>query len=415
MTTMLTAHDHLMRLKLTIKPIRLAIASAMFSCALIVPAHANEDIAEINKLMRAGQHVAALQKTDAILAKHPNDAQMRFTKGLILAEQNRTAEAINIFRKLTEDFPDLPEPYNNLAVLYASQGDYDKARSTLDMAIKTNPAYATTLQNLGDVYAKLASQAYSKAFQVDRKEPADKTRLSLIHSFRGNVTGGTNPHTYVASNTQLPAQQDTSKVMPQLAPRQPAPDVTKPDASKHELPRQEVAKLEEKAGIKLEPPPEPKPQAKPAAPVAEPARPVKPEPPVVAHKPDEKQEKPAAKPAPEKNDATEKAILNALNGWADAWSNRDVKAYINYYSPSFKPAKGLSRKNWEEERAMRIKEKAHISVKVTGPQVKTDGKKATVRFRQAYTSNSLTVNSRKTLEFELRGNKWMITEEKTGS
>ncbi|WP_343585841.1 tetratricopeptide repeat protein, partial [Herbaspirillum sp.] len=169
-----------------------ALLSGLVAALFAAPAHANE-MSDINKLMRSGQYAEALTKTDAVLAKHPRDAQMRFTKGLILAEQNRSAEAIAVFSKLTEDFPDLPEPYNNLAVLYAANGQYDKARASLDMAMRTNPTYATALENLGDVYAKLASQAYDKALQIDPGSNVPQPKLTLLRSLNGNTTGGTVP------------------------------------------------------------------------------------------------------------------------------------------------------------------------------------------------------------------------------
>ena len=83
----------------------------------------------------------------------PKDAQGRFLKGQILTEMNKPADAIAVFTKLTEDYPELPEPYNNLAVLYAQQKQYDKARTALEMAIRTHPSYAIAYENLGDVYA----------------------------------------------------------------------------------------------------------------------------------------------------------------------------------------------------------------------------------------------------------------------
>lgn len=73
----------------------------------------------------------------------------------------RNAEAITVFTRLTEDFPELPEPYNNLAVLYAQQKQYNKARTALEMAIRTHPSYAVA-HSEEIVYAKLASQAYDK-------------------------------------------------------------------------------------------------------------------------------------------------------------------------------------------------------------------------------------------------------------
>jgi len=111
MKTMLLASQYTSRVVLRGMLSKTVILSGLLGLLCIPPAIAG-DAADINKLMRSGQYAAALSKTDAVLAKHPRDAQMRFTKGLILAEQNKSAEAIAIFSKLTEDFPDLPEPYN---------------------------------------------------------------------------------------------------------------------------------------------------------------------------------------------------------------------------------------------------------------------------------------------------------------
>jgi tetratricopeptide (TPR) repeat protein len=103
-----------------------------------------------------------------VLAQKSGDPKARFLKGIILTEQGNTKDAIEIFTKLTQDHPNLPEPYNNLAVIYAGQGQYDKARAALEQSIRTHPSYATAYENLGDVYAKLASQAYDKALQLDK-------------------------------------------------------------------------------------------------------------------------------------------------------------------------------------------------------------------------------------------------------
>ena len=86
-----------------------SIILSLLLAAGVVPALAN-NATDVSKLLRSKQYAEALAKTDAMLAKHPRDAQMRFYKGVILAEQNKSAEAIAIFTKLIEDFPDLPEP-----------------------------------------------------------------------------------------------------------------------------------------------------------------------------------------------------------------------------------------------------------------------------------------------------------------
>ncbi|MDP2096135.1 MAG: tetratricopeptide repeat protein, partial [Hydrogenophaga sp.] len=172
---------HTLRASLGKQLRRLALSAAV-STALVSPmvAAQADDYAEVNRLVRAGQLSEALAKADQYLTSKPRDPQMRFLKGVIQTESGKTTEAIATFSKLTGDFPELPEPYNNLAVLYAGQSQFDKARAALEMAIRTNPSYATAHENLGDVYAKLASQAYSKALQLDAGNAAVAPKLSLI-------------------------------------------------------------------------------------------------------------------------------------------------------------------------------------------------------------------------------------------
>jgi tetratricopeptide (TPR) repeat protein len=139
-----------------------------------------DDLQDAQQLFKAGQTQQALERVNRALAANPREAQARFLKGLIFTEQGKQQEAIDIFAKLTQDYPNLPEPYNNLAVIYASQGQYDKARAALEQSIRTHPSYATAYENLGDVYAKLASQAYGKALQLDSSNAGAQNKLSLV-------------------------------------------------------------------------------------------------------------------------------------------------------------------------------------------------------------------------------------------
>ena len=165
---------------MTLTRIASAFAITTFCFAVTsLPAHADE-LQDIQALVKQGNYPQALDRTNGYLASRPKDAQGRFLKGVILTEQNKTAEAIKVFTALTEDYPELPEPYNNLAVLYASQQQYDKARLALETAIQTHPSYATAHENLGDIYAKMASQAYDRALQLDKSNTAAQTKLSLI-------------------------------------------------------------------------------------------------------------------------------------------------------------------------------------------------------------------------------------------
>ena len=148
--------------------------------ALAAPLVYADEYSDVNQLVRSGKLAEALTKADQYLVSKPRDPQMRFLKGVIQTESGKPTDAIATFVKLTEDYPELPEPYNNLAVLYASQGQYDNARAALELAIRTNPSYATAHENLGDVYAKLASQAYSKALQLDSSNTGVQPKLALI-------------------------------------------------------------------------------------------------------------------------------------------------------------------------------------------------------------------------------------------
>ncbi|WP_228534928.1 nuclear transport factor 2 family protein [Noviherbaspirillum malthae] len=346
-----------------------------------------DDAADINKLMRAGQYGEALGKVDASLARTPRDAQLRFLKGVILAEQNKSAEAIAVFSKLTEDHPTLPEPYNNLAVLYAASGQYDKARAALDSAIRTNPTYATAYENLGDVHAKLASQAYDKALQLDSGNSAAKSKLTLMRSLVSvnGLAGNVKP-------SAIPQKQPEPIVASAPKPA-PAPAATPAPA----------------------PAPAPVPAAKPAEQVAA-AKPV----PAKPEKQDkqEKQEaakesKPAAKPAPDNNGERDD-VIDAVRDWAKAWSAQDVKGYLAAYGSDFQVPNGQARKAWEEERRSRIAGKGRINVKIESPQVSVSGNTATVKFRQVYLSDQLTANTRKTLVLTKQAGKWKIKQESTG-
>lgn len=348
--------------------------SSLLALLSAVPAFA-DDSADIGKLIKTGQFPEALIKVDNALTQRPRDAQLRFFKGLILTEQSKNAEAITVFTKLTEDFPDLPEPYNNLAVLFASSGQYDKARAALEMAIRTNPTYATAHENLGDVYAKLASKAYDKALQLDSANSGAKSKLTMVRTLIANP-GSTVPVKTVVATTA----SSTATQKPVVAPV-----VIKP------VPMATVAVTPPVVVVKVEPPP--KIEVKSTAKL---------------------EPKPEIKPEP-KVDSDHDEVLKVVNIWAKAWSAKDVKTYLSVYSGDFQTPKNESRKAWAEERRSRIEGKGRISVQVELPQVTLDGNSATIKFRQIYSSDRLTANSKKTLVLKKQGTKWQINQERTGS
>ena len=149
--------------------------------ALLSPTLAHADaVDDAQALLKQGQAGQALARVEAHLKDNPKDARGRFVRGVILAEQNKTDEAIAAFRALNEDMPELPEPYNNLAVLYAKQGRYEDARRVLETAVVANPDYALAHENLGDLYAQMAAQSYTRAGKLDPKTTSAREKLKLL-------------------------------------------------------------------------------------------------------------------------------------------------------------------------------------------------------------------------------------------
>ncbi|MGL4575102.1 MAG: tetratricopeptide repeat protein, partial [Burkholderiaceae bacterium] len=204
------------------------LMAAALALAFTLPAAA-QDSDEVQRLLRSGNLTEALTKADAALAKTPKDAQLRFLKGLILTEQKKTNEAIAVFLKLTEDYPELPEPYNNLAVIYGQLGQYEKARAALEMAIRTHPSYATAHENLGDVYARLASQAYDKALQLDTTNTGAQVKLALVRELVSGK-GAQKPTLVAAAPAAKPA------LAPVAAPAKPMPATPTPAATAAKAP-----------------------------------------------------------------------------------------------------------------------------------------------------------------------------------
>ncbi len=205
-----------------------AALCALLLCSSLAVA---DDMQDANQLFKQGQQEQALEKVDSILSSKPKDAQARFLKGLIFTEQGKTAEAIKIFSALTEDYPELPEPYNNLAVLYAGQGQYEKAKVALEAAIRTHPSYATAHENLGDIYAKMASQAYDRALQLDKGNTGTATKLEMIKDlFGGNIHRPAVASHNVVSATDAATPADTA-THPAQAMVAIAPESTKAAAT----------------------------------------------------------------------------------------------------------------------------------------------------------------------------------------
>lgn len=360
--------------------VRLARLVALSALLCAGAVHADE-YSDITALLKAGKAADALAKVDQRLASTPKDPQLRFLRGVAQADTGKQSDAIATFTQLTQDYPELPEPYNNLAVLYAGQNQLDKARTALEMAIRTNPSYSTAHENLGDIYAKLAAQAYNKALQLDANSSAVLTpKLALIRSL------------FAAGPT--PANTRTSTVVAAAPTPAPAPVAAKPAPVPAPV-------------VPAAPAPEPKAPAASPAPSATPVTPVA-RPPVT-----QPVEPPAAKVSGAET-AAEQDVEAAVKAWAAAWSARDMKNYLSSYGKQFDPPGKQSRAAWEKEREARIVGKSHIQVTISKLSVNIKGDRATARFHQAYSADTLNVTSRKTLELARSQGRWVIVRESTG-
>jgi len=324
------------------------------------------------ELHQKGEDASALTRVDAYLEEQPKSSRARFLKSLIVAKLGRTEEAIELLTSLSEEYPELPEPHNNLAVLYASQGKYDEARVELEMAVRAYPNYAVAYQNLGDVYAALAAQAYDKTLQLDAKSDTARTRLAALRAMLPAGSVGARPLAATASEATKTAAAPPSAIA------QP-------------------------------------PSALPSAPVSKPAPPVASDHAAAAS--NARSAAAAGTPATSATSAipahdTSRTVLGTVEGWARAWSSKDVDKYFSYYASDFHTPKGETRGKWEAARREQIAKARIIAVEVLDPKVTlVDPNHATVAFKQSYRADDYRSSGRKTLALVRQGDRWLIQQE----
>lgn len=338
---------------MTFHPRRVALAAALLFSANAVFAGPADDA---RALMAQGQYAQALQKLDQHLAKNPQDAEARFSRGIALTKLNRTGDAMKVFTDLTRDYPQLPEPYNNLAVLYAQQGDYEKARDALEAALATHPSYATAHENLGDIYAALAGASYNRAIKLDPSNTAVRSKLSLIAQVENPGSAAPAPSKTAAA--PAPAAKPAAAAAPAAAPASAAAanNVVVPAATA----------------------PAPKADASDNSVDA----------------------------------ATSAAVASLLSSWTQAWSSKDAAGYLALYADDFAPEGGQLRAAWAEQRRDRILKPSRIQVNIKNPKtVRLGDDRVRVNFQQRYVSDNYSDNVNKVLELKQVNGVWKITRE----
>ena len=145
---------------------------------------------EVRLLLQRGHHPAALQLAQKNADASPRDAQARFLHGVVLMDMGRDDDALAIFVKLTQLYPELPDPMNNIALLHARAGRLDQALTALQAALRNDPGHRTARANLGQVHLMLALQAWEQLAASGALEPAAQRKLEAARALASMPTGG---------------------------------------------------------------------------------------------------------------------------------------------------------------------------------------------------------------------------------
>ncbi len=324
--------------------------------------NASATLQEAQRLYEQGRNSQALAKVEELLADKPDNAELRFLKGIIFAESGDADKAIETFAALTQDYPELPEPWNNLAVLFAERGEFDKSREALLAAIQTHPSYSTAHENLGDLYARMAGMAYARALEQDRGNDSARLKLSAVNGLFA-VPRSSEPET------------------PIIAAAAPEPVVREP--------------------VRTTPPPrvDTTPEPEPVAAVTTPpvTTPAQPEP------------QPAVTQPAARNPANVEA---AVRRWATAWSSKDVDGYLASYTSNFRPSNGASHRAWADYRRDRLTKPKVIEVDLSNIRISFNSDtSASATFNQKYRSDNYRDEVTKELVLTSVDGQWRIVSE----
>jgi tetratricopeptide (TPR) repeat protein len=326
-----------------------------------VAPHENE-LTQIQALVDVGQHTEALERIDMLLQRSPDMVQARFLKGVALAERGQVNKAIVEFQFLMTKYPFLPEPYNNLAVLYAQQEQYDQARETLLKALETHTSYATAYQNLSHIYAMMAGAAYDKALglNAEEKQSPDLQLLGDLHSTKFIHTEET-----ILAATEVPMDR---------ADQPSATDV----GSEQQVgtrPSDRLAQTTTNLESAIE----------------------------------------SASPPVNTSikDVDQARIATLVESWRSAWADQNADAYLSFYGSTFKfSTRYKTHSAWEKSRRGTLARASFIEVVTQDLDINMEGDdRAQVTFRQMYRSDRFQDLVRKTLTLQKVDTAWRIVQE----
>lgn len=332
------------------------------ACLWPVQAHSdNEGVgSRLEKLFKVGFLSEAEKEIRPAQVFDGPSATLKFSACVLQAQQSAPKKAIACFQQFVQEYPELPEAYNNIGVLYAGIGMQIEARKWFERGLKQQQAYATLHQNLLNLQSEINRNAYAVALQLDISKSNISPKLSLL----GKITS--------VPEITLPASSSVSASLPRkMASASIA--LVEPVAVKEKVAEKSMINPAVSASV-------------PTVPSA----------------------------ALSAVDLTQQSqVRETVHTWAQAWSQKDLNAYFKSYSPNFNPGANLSRSAWEEQRRVRIMSKKQIHVELSEINISFSNAKtnATATFLQSYQSGAILTVSRKTLELSEDKGQWLITRE----
>ncbi|WP_432470752.1 L,D-transpeptidase Cds6 family protein [Amphritea sp. HPY] len=391
-----------------------------------------DELKQANQLQTQGNHQAAFDQVNNYLVTNPKDPNGWLLYGISLMDQNKLDAAANVFSKLIKLYPNAPEPYNNLAAIYAKKGDNDKAVDTLLQAFNTHPSYAQVQQNLKTVYATLATQAYNRALDLDEGSSAGAPQLAILDqvyqqpvlpekttSTAAPTLGTTLSSTITSSVTQDTAQkpaklvieerkvsEGTIPVLEEDTPAKPQPivNVVAKTAATNEEVTEDAGTIKGNAAHEVAA------AIDPALQAAETQR----------QNQQQQTTSPAAQVASQQaanaddllSETNVQQIHDLISQWAKSWSDQDVDRYISFYTEQYQPDNKVSNKQWRWGRNQRLNKPKYIKVAISDISLAAmpEGRIRTV-FLQSYESNTFSDSVYKTLIFVTQNGEWKIAAE----
>ena len=303
-------------------------------------------------LLKVGRHAGSDKEVKPAQMPEGDSAQLKFVQCVQQAQQDAPKKSIACFQRLVQEYPELPEAYNNIGVLYAGMGMHVEARKWFERGLKQRQVYATLHQNLLNLQSEITRNAYAAALQLDISKSNAQPKLSLL----AKITSA--PEVIAPVGSMSPA----------IASSKSANDVgASAESSMGKIKQADTSTVSSSAA-----------------------------------------EAPAIVSA---NSARQERVREAIMAWALAWGKKDLDGYFNAYASSFNPGANLSRSAWQEQRRDRIISKKHIHIELSDFNISFSKGKATAKFIQSYQSGSIVTVSRKTLELSEDKGQWLITRE----